>query len=147
MRDQVFISYSHRDKKFMEELLTHLKPYLRSGSITAWSDKQIAAGSKWFNEIRMALAKTRAAVLLVSPEFLASEFIHQHELGPLLKEAEAGGVKLLWVQIRASSYKETPLKDYQAVVSPPSKPLAEMKAERDQAWVRVCEEIKNAVTP
>jgi hypothetical protein len=44
---------------------------------------------------------------------------------------------------RACSYKETPLKDYQAVI-PPDKPLAEMKAERDKAWVRVCEEIKKA---
>jgi tetratricopeptide (TPR) repeat protein len=144
MRDQVFISYSHRDKRFLDELLAHLKPYVHSGSITAWSDRQIAAGSKWFADIQTALEKTRVAVLLVSPQFLASDFIHDHELGPLLKAAEAGGVKILWVQVRASSYKETPLEAYQAVVSPPAKPLAEMKAERDRAWVQLCEEIKNA---
>jgi hypothetical protein len=45
---RVFISYSHRDKKLMEELLAHIKPYVRSGTVTAWSDKQIAPGSKWF---------------------------------------------------------------------------------------------------
>jgi hypothetical protein len=100
MTDQVFISYSHRDKKFMEELQTHLKPYLRSGTITSWSDRQIAPGSQWFDEIQGGLNKTKAAVLLVSPEFLASDFIHEHELGPLLKEAKAGGVKILWVPLR-----------------------------------------------
>lgn len=145
MRNQVFISYSHRDKKLTEELLTHLKPYIRSGSVTAWSDKQIAAGSNWFAEIQEALGKTKVALLLVSPHFLASDFIHDHELGPLLKAVEAGGVKILWVQVRASSYKETPLETYQAVVSPPAKPLAEMKAQRDRAWVHVCEGVKKAV--
>jgi hypothetical protein len=59
----------------------------------------------------------------------------------LLKEAEKGGVRILWVLVRACSYQETPLKHYQAVISL-DKPLAEMRAERDRAWVRICEEIK-----
>jgi hypothetical protein len=83
--------------------------------------------------------------MLVTPSFLASDFIHEHELGPLLKEAEQGGVRILWIPVRACSYKETPLKNYQAV-SDPDKPLAQMKAERDRAWVKVCEEIKNALS-
>jgi len=147
MRDQVFISYSHEDEQLVKELLKHLKPFSRSRAITAWSDDQIAAGSQWFDEIKTALAKTSVAVLLVSPGFLASDFIHEHELGPLLKEAKAGGVRILWVPLRAAAYKETPLKDYQAVSSP-DKPLAGMsKADRDEAWVHICEEIKRAVNP
>jgi len=147
VRDQVFISYSHLDKKLHEELLLHLAPYVRSGSVTAWSDKQIVPGSQWFTEIQDALKKTRVAVLLVSPGFLASDFIHDQELGPLLKEAKAGGVRILWVPLRPSSYEETGLKDLQAV-SPPDEPLAQMsKADRDAAWVRICKEIKRAVSP
>ena len=112
-----------------------------------WSDQQIVAGSQWFDEIRGALHQTGAAVLLVSPSFLASDFIHEHVLGPLLKEAQAGGVRILWVPLRASAFEETPLKHYQAV-SPPDKPLAQMsKAGRDEAWVRICKEIKKAVNP
>jgi len=147
MADQVFISYSHRDKKFMEELQTHLKPYLRSGAITPWSDQQIAPGSQWFDEIQGGMSKTSAAVLLVSPDFLASDFIHDHELGPLLKEAKTGGVRILWVPLRPSAYQKTPLKDYQAVSSP-DKPLAQMsKPERDSAWVEICKKIERAVNP
>jgi len=71
--------------------------------------------------------------------------VARHELGPLLAEAKAGGVRILWVPLRASSYEETDLKDLQAV-SPPDQPLAQMsKADRDAAWVRVCKEIKGAV--
>jgi internalin A len=143
-RDQVFISYSHKDRKWRNDLDTHLKPYLRDGSIVS-SDQEIAPGSEWFKEIQSALANSKVAVLLVSPDFLASDFIHQHELGPLLKEAEQGGVKILWVPVRESAYKQTPLKNYQAVLDP-GKPLAGMtRAKRDQAWVRICEEIERAV--
>jgi hypothetical protein len=97
-------------------------------------------------EIQDTLKKTRIAVLLVSPGFLASGFINDQELGPLLKEAKAGGVRILWVPLRASSYEETGLKDLQAV-SPPEEPLAQMsKAARDAVWVRICKEIKRALS-
>jgi hypothetical protein len=146
VRDKVFISYSHKDKRQLNELLTHLKPYLRDGSVTAWSDQQIVPGSKWFAEINAAIAAAKVAVLLVTPDFLASDFIHEHELGPLLKEAEVGGVRIVWVPVRACSYKKTVLKDYQAVIDPVN-PLVNLraKADRDKVWVGICEEIEKAV--
>jgi len=145
MRNQVFVSYSHHDKKLMEELLVQMKPFLGSGAVGAsWSDEQIAPGGDWLSEIQTALSKTSVAVLLVSPEYLASDFIKEHELGPLLNEAEAGRVKILWVMLRASAYKETLLRRYQAV-EPPEKPLPESKTDRAKVWLRICEEIKNAV--
>jgi hypothetical protein len=147
IRHQVFISYSHRDKRFVDDLQKHLKPYLRKGTITAWSDEQIEPGSQWFDEIKVALAKTSVAVMLVSPDFLNSEFIHEHELSPLLMEAAAGGVTILWVLIRDCSYEETLVAPYQAVVSPPDKPFALMtRAKRDTAWKTVCKAIKEAVS-
>ena len=146
-RDQVFISYSHEDTKWREDLEKHLKPYLRAGSISSWSDKQISPGSQWFTEIKSTLAQTKVAVLLVTPDFLASDFIHEHELGPLLKEAEGGGITILWVPIYPSAYKQTALEKYQAVLDP-NKPLGSLpsKAKRDQAWVKICEEIEKAVS-
>ena len=58
-------------------------------------------------------------------------------------EAEAGGVKILWILVRACSYQHTALKNYQSVI-PLDKPLAEMKAERDPAWVAICGQIEKA---
>jgi internalin A len=144
-KDKVFLSYSHKDKKWRDELETHLKPYLRNGIITSWSDQQIEPGSQWLAEIESALTNSRIAVLLVSPDFLGSDFIHEHELGPLLKKAEQGGAKILWIPIRSSAYRQTPLKNYQAIIDP-SKPLAGMsKAKRDQALVEICERIQKEV--
>jgi internalin A len=125
LKDQVFISYSHKDKKWREELETHLKPYLRNGAIMSWSDQQIEPGSQWATEIEIALANSGIGVLLVSPDFLNSDFIHEMELGPLLTKAEQGGAKILWIPVRSSAYKQTPLKNYQAVIEP-EKPLAAM---------------------
>lgn len=142
---QVFISYCQKDKEpFLSELLEHIKPYVRKSGIVVWSDEDITPGSNWFGEIQAALASAKVAVLLVSPSFLASDFVHEHELGPLLKDAERGGVRILWVPVRACSYELTQLRNYQAVL-PPSKPLAEMTVERDKAWVTVCKEIQRAL--
>jgi len=143
-RDQVFICYSHKDKRWLNDLKTHLMPFVRNGLVTTWSDEKIPPGAEWFEEIKRALAATKVAVLLVTKDFLASEFIHEHELTPLLKEAEKGDVCIVWIPVRACSYKETKLKDYQAAIDP-DKPLAKIKkANRDEAWVRICKEIRKA---
>ena len=97
---QIFVSYSHQDKTFRDELETNIKPYLRAGSFTSYSDQQIAPGSQWFPEIESALANSKIAVLLVSPDFLASDFIHEHELGPLLKKVGLESYGYLFVTTR-----------------------------------------------
>jgi hypothetical protein len=145
VKDQVFISYSHQDGAYRVELEIHLKPYRRNGSFTIWSDEQIRPGSQWESEIDTALTNARIAVLLVSSDFLNSNFIHENELGPLLKMAQENEVKILWIPIRPSGYEQTPLKSYQAL-SRTDRPLSGMtKAKRDEAWVNICKKIHEEV--
>ena len=139
----VFISYSHADIDFQKELATHLKALSFAGNLTFWSDEDIKPGEKWFAKISSALDAATVAVLLVSSKFLASDFIREHELSPILRKHKAGTLKLLWVPIRACNWEDTEFEELQAVVSP-SKPLAQMKAERDSAWVKICKAIKAA---
>ncbi|MBP5973623.1 leucine-rich repeat domain-containing protein, partial [Brasilonema sp. CT11] len=143
-RNSVFISYSHKDEKWFENLKTHLKPLIREQNLQVWDDTQIKPGDIWRNEIAAALASAKVALLLVSPDFLASDFINKNELPPLLEAAKAGGVRILWVPLRSSSYKVTAIEEYQAAHSP-ERPLNKMtEGEQDDTWVEICEKIKEA---
>ena len=140
-RDQVFISYSRADAKWLKELRIHLEPYIRNTAITVWDDTMIRAGAVWEDSIRQALASAKVAVLLVSPAFLASKFIAEQELPPLLEAAKSEGVVILWVPVKPSSFKLTPIAAYQAVQSP-ERPLASLSPGlRDRVLVKICEAI------
>jgi formylglycine-generating enzyme required for sulfatase activity len=145
-RTQVFISYSHQDAEWLKRLTTMLRPLTRTQTITVWDDTRIQAGSQWRGEIQQALAAAKVAVLLVSPNFLASDFIANHELPPLLKAAVEEGLKILWVAVRASLYKETTIADFQAVNNP-AKPLNSLEPwEVDAELVNIAEQIKEAAS-
>ncbi|WP_223654172.1 toll/interleukin-1 receptor domain-containing protein [Hymenobacter psoromatis] len=116
-RTDVFISYSQRDKAWMERLKTHLKPLERT-NLNVWVDTKLRAGDKWRVEIEKALAQTKVAILLISPNFLASDFIDTNELPPLLKAAEKEGTTILPLLLSTSMFPLTALSEFQAINGP-----------------------------
>jgi uncharacterized ubiquitin-like protein YukD len=143
-RDQVFFSYSHKDKKWLEVFRAALKPLIRANQLSVWDDTKIKAGDVWRDEIKRALASAKVAVLIVSMNFLNSDFIAEHELPPLLEAAQNEGLRVLLVVVGHSLFEETELGRYQAV-NDPSRPLASISAaSREKEIVRICKEIKAA---
>ncbi len=100
-RTQVFISYSHKDKEVFLRLKEFLRPLLREywdqGLI--WDDTQISPGEEWKKEIQARLSSAKIALLLVSVDYLNSEFALDDELPPLLESFQRDGLILQWILI------------------------------------------------
>lgn len=145
-RRGVFISYSHKDRRWLDQLRTHLRPLERDHHLAIWDDTRIRAGTQWREEIRNAIANARVAILLVSSEFLASDFIHNDELPPLLHAAREEGAVILPVIINPCRFVRTEnLAGFQAV-NDPDKPLTTMKsAGRDRTFLKVVDAVEAAL--
>ncbi|MFZ0258331.1 MAG: toll/interleukin-1 receptor domain-containing protein [Gammaproteobacteria bacterium] len=145
-RTQVFISYSHQDKAWLERLQVHLKPLEREGMIERWDDTKIQPGAKWREEIAEAIRHAKVAVLLVSADFLASDFIATEELPPLLVGAKDEGAVILPIIVSPSRFEQTPLAQFQSV-NPPSQPLMSLpKTDQETIFVRVADATHETLT-
>ena len=142
--NKIFISYSHKDKVWLERLNTHLKPLIRTADFDIWDDTKINVGVEWKEEISKALSTSKIAVLLVSPHFLASDFIYENELSIILNAVEKDELKLFWVLVSKCLYDQTRLVNFQPANNL-KKPLESLpKYKQDEVLNDICKKIKNA---
>lgn len=142
-RTKVFISYSHSDADWLARLLVHLRPLERDRGLDIWDDTKIRTGSKWRDEIKQAIGSARAIVLLVSADFLASDFVASEELPSALRAAEQDGAHILPVILSPSRFsKISNLAQFQPV-NAPSQPLTGMsRNDSEQVFVKLADDIE-----
>lgn len=141
---RVFVSYSHADSAWLDRLKVHLKPLQRDYAIDIWDDTRITPGSKWREEIRIAVDRANIAILIISADFLASDFIVTDELPPLLKSAEEEGALILSIIASPSLFNHNPQLSQFQTINPPSKPLVKLTAGvQEEIFLKVSEAILN----
>jgi hypothetical protein len=122
----VFVSYCRSDRRWCDRLLVHLRPLVRDGVLDVWHDGQLDSGDDWPQKIRDAIDRAGQAVLLVSPGFLASDFIHHDELPPLLAAAEQRGLRIRPLNVSFSNFADSSLARFH--MFNPRKPLDQLRS-------------------
>jgi peptidoglycan hydrolase-like protein with peptidoglycan-binding domain/lambda repressor-like predicted transcriptional regulator len=141
---KLFISYSHRDERYREQLVTHLAGLRRQGVIADWHDRKIVPGQEWRDAIDQNLDAADCVLLLVSSDFLASDYCYSIEMQRTLEKYREGRVLVIPVIVRPADWQHTPLADLQALPKD-AKPVVEW-LRRDRAWLSVTDGLRRALT-
>ena len=104
----VFISYSHRDRAFCQKLETHLSNLRRQNVITSWYDGDISPGSEWKPQINEHLNTDHIILLLISADFMASDFCYSLEMTQAIARHDANQARVLPIILRPTDWQGAP---------------------------------------
>jgi hypothetical protein len=104
----LFFSYSHRDEALRDQLETHLSMLKRQGFIETWHDRRITAGEVFGNAISANLERADIVLLLVSPDFLASDYCYKKEMTRALERHDAAECRVIPVILRPCDWHDAP---------------------------------------
>src|SRR5258706_13817605 len=97
---EVFCSYAHTDEKWLRQLETHLNPLKRQGLISLWNDRQILPGMNWAETIDGHLETASVILLLISADFIASNYYYGVEMKRALERHEANEARVIPIVVR-----------------------------------------------
>ncbi len=140
---KLFYSYAHADEALRKTLETHLVGLKRQGLIEPWTDRKIEAGQAWDEAIKRELAEAELVVLLVSPDFMASDYIWEKELAPALERREQGKAVVVPIIVRPTDLKGIEFMKFQGLPRD-GKPVTSW-ASHDEAWVDVARGLRQVV--
>jgi hypothetical protein len=140
---KVFFSYSHKDEALRDELATHLSLLKRKGLIEAWHDREISAGKEWANAIDDNLDAADVILLLVSANFLGSDYCYDKEMGRAMERHEAREACVIPIILKPSDWSDAPFGKLQALPKN-AKPITTWQ-DQDEAFLNVTQGIRRAV--
>jgi len=140
---QVFISYSHRDEAFKDDLVVHLATLKRQGKIWAWQDRDIEAGTEWDASIKQELEAAAIILLLITPHFLASDYCYDSEMQRAIQRHEEGSVRVIPIIVKPCDWAGTPFSKLQFLPRD-AKPIS-IWDDQDEAFLNVVKGIRQTV--
>lgn len=139
----LFYSYSHKDETLRSELEKHLSILRRQGVISEWHDRKITPGEEWADEIATQLETSQIILLLVSSDFVASDYCYDKEMARALERHDSGEARVLPIVLRSVDWKGAPFGKLQALPKD-AKPVVSWE-DRDEAFTDVAKGIRAAV--
>src|SRR5271157_4076499 len=139
---EVFYSYAHEDEELVKELRKHLSILKRQGVIREWYDREITAGTDWKGQLDQHINSSGLILLLVSADFMASDYCYDIEMRRALERHEEGTARVIPVIVRDVDWSVAPFSKLQAL--PRNGKAVRRWSDRDAAWRNVVEGIKTA---
>ena len=142
---ELFYSYSHKDEKLRNKLETHLSLLRQQGLIITWHDRKINAGLEWKNEIDTYLQKAQIILLLISPDFLASDYCFSVEMKQAIERHNRGEARVIPVILRPVYWQGAPFGKLEALPADAKPVTGAYWHNQDEAFFSVAEGIRKVV--
>ncbi len=139
MKQKLFISYSSKDQAFKEEFETHSVMLRRLGLVESWDMGMIKPNDAWDAKVQAALDAADIVVMLLSSNFLNSEYIWDKEFLTTLGRWQRGECKIAAVVLSKCGWRDTLLKDIQLISKGR---VIDEAANRNTAWYEAVEDLK-----
>jgi nucleoside phosphorylase len=140
---KVFFSYSHKDEALRDQLATHLSALKRQGNIQEWHDRAIEAGSEWAGEIDHNLESAHIILLLVSADFINSDYCMDKELSRAMERHKAGEARVIPIILRPVDWDGLSFSRLQALPTD-GKPITSWP-NQDEAFLNVAKGIRSVI--
>lgn len=140
---KLFYSYAHKDESLRDELAIQLTLLRRQGLIAPWHDRNISAGTEWAGQIDRNLEEAQIILLLVSPDFIASDYCYDTEMMRAMERHEERSVRVIPIILRPCDWHSTPFGKLQALPRD-AKPITSWSS-RDEAFLDVAKGIRRVV--
>lgn len=141
---QIFYCYAHEDDALREQLARHLSPLRRLRYITGWFDRDIRAGTNWERESQARLDTANIILLLISADFMASDYCYTIEMQRALEKHRAGTAHVIPILLRPVEWERTPIGELSALPTD-KKPITQWE-DKDAAWLNVVQGINEIIT-
>ncbi len=138
-----FISYAPQDRRYLAKLEAHLRSLERQGLLRTWSHQQIGAGTQREQVIATQLNEASIILLLVSPDFIASDYCYDVEMQRAIQRHQANEARVIPILLRPCDLMGTPIEPLQALPLN-GMPIVHWRS-RDQAWLEVARGIRTTI--
>lgn len=145
MAVKIFFCYAHEDEPLLNKLKAHLRPLQQAGLIDVWHDRDISAGTEWEQDIRKHLNEANIILLLISPNFMDSDYCYGIEMKRAVQRHERREARVIPVILRYVLWGVTPISKLQALPTDAKPILSREWYDPDEAFFNVAESIQKLV--